>query len=61
MQLGVSQEDRERDLKFERELDRDAELWVNGDPGKQKLWNKAKAWRRVNQRECPWAVLLLYG
>ena len=51
-ELRVSEEDRERDLKFERELDRDAELWVNGDPGKQKLWDKAKAWRRVNQREC---------
>lgn len=48
--LRVSEEDRERDLKFERELDRDAELWVNGDPGKQKLWDKAKAWRRMNQR-----------
>lgn len=50
-ELRVSHEDRERDLKFERELDRDAELWVNGDPGKQKLWDKAKTWRRVNQRE----------
>eukprot|EP00752_Nemacystus_decipiens_P008254 g7381.t1 len=48
-ELRVSEEDRERDLKFERELDRDAELWVNGDPGKQKLWDKAKAWRRLNQ------------
>lgn len=50
-ELRVSEEDRERDLKFERELDRDAELWVNGDPKKRELWDKAKAWRRVNQRE----------
>lgn len=51
-ELRVSEEDRERDLQFERELDRDAALWVNGDPKKQKLWDKAKTWRRVNQREC---------
>lgn len=50
-ELRVSEEDLERDLKLERELDRDAQLWVNGDPGKQKLWDKAKTWRRVNQRE----------
>lgn len=44
-------------MRLERELDRDAQVWVNGDPGKQKLWDKAKAWRRVNQRELCTAVL----
>eukprot|EP00903_Cladosiphon_okamuranus_P019208 g17662.t1 len=47
--LRVSEEDHEREMKLERELDRDAQLWVNGDPGKQKLWDKAKTWRRVNR------------
>lgn len=50
-ELRISEEDRERDLKFERDLDRDAQLWVNGDPGKQKLWDKAKSWRNLNKSE----------
>ncbi|CAM9568100.1 unnamed protein product [Scytosiphon promiscuus] len=47
--LKISEEDRERDLKFEQDLDRDAQLWVQGDPEKQKLWEKAKAWRNLNK------------
>lgn len=50
--LQISEEDRERDLKFEQDLDRDAQLWVQGDPAKQKLWDKAKAWRNLNKSEC---------
>lgn len=48
--LRISEEDRES-LKLERDLERDAQIWVNGDPGKQKLWDKAKAWRKLNQSE----------
>lgn len=47
--LRISEEDRERDLKFERELDRDAQRWINGDAKKQELWNKAKSWRNLNK------------
>ncbi|CAN0357113.1 unnamed protein product [Hapterophycus canaliculatus] len=47
--LQISEEDRERDLKFEQDLDRDAQLWVQGDPAKQELWDKAKAWRNLNK------------
>lgn len=50
--LQISEEDRERDLKFEQDLDRDAQLWVQGDPAKQKLWDRAKAWRNLNKSEC---------
>ncbi|CAM9406202.1 unnamed protein product [Ectocarpus fasciculatus] len=47
--LRISEEDRERDLKFERELDRDAQRWINGDAKRQELWNKAKSWRNLNK------------
>ncbi|CAN0265586.1 unnamed protein product, partial [Pylaiella littoralis] len=48
-ELRISEKDMERDLKFERDLDRDAQLWVNGDPKKQELWEKAKSWRNLNK------------
>lgn len=50
-ELRSRDSDNERDRKFERELDRDAQLWVNGDPKKQKLWDKAKSWRNLNKSE----------
>lgn len=50
-ELRGSDKDNERDRKFERDLDRDAQLWVNGDPKKQELWDKAKSWRNLNKSE----------
>lgn len=57
-ELRISEKDIERDLKFERDLDRDAQLWVNGDPKKQELWEKAKSWRNLNKSEFMLVLIL---
>lgn len=56
-------EDDSMQAQFERELEKDAEQWVSGNPGRQELWDKAQARRRYSKSEADWewSVLLLLG
>lgn len=56
-------EDDSMQAQFERELEKDAEQWVSGNPGRQELWDKAQARRRYSKSEADWewSVLLLVG
>lgn len=44
-------EDDSMQAQFERELEKDAEQWVSGNPGRQELWAKAQARRRYSKSE----------
>lgn len=44
-------EDDSMQAQFERELEKDAERWVSGNPGRQELWDKAQARRKYSKSE----------
>lgn len=44
-------QDTEIETEFEKELQRDAEEWVDGRPGRQALWDRAQSWRKLNKSE----------
>ena len=50
-QLGERDTDAETEAAFERELERDAAAWVNGNPGRQELWDRAQKWLKFSKRK----------